>query len=88
MGETTDNFDLKALSARIDRDLAETGKLLAETRKFVVEQAKLQAEQDKLGAEQAKLQRDRGLAPWLAISGLIGGLLAIATLLARIGRFG
>lgn len=76
MSDATAGFDLKALAARIDRDIAETGKLNAETRKFVAEHDKLQAEEKKLG-------RDRLLAPWLAIVGLIGGVITIASTIAR-----
>ena len=46
----------------------------AETEKF-------QAEQRKLIAESMRLDRDRSLAPWLAIAGLVGGIVAIVTLL-------
>jgi hypothetical protein len=97
VSETTQT-DLKAVLARIDRDMAETRKFVAEQGKFVAEQGKfvaeqgklqaelgkLQAEQVKFYAEQAKLPRDRYLAPWLAIAGLVGGVVTVITLLARL----
>jgi hypothetical protein len=64
-----DRLDLREQIARIDQ-------LREEALKFV-------AEQHKLTAEAAKLGRDRLLAPWLAIVGLIGGLIAIASTIAR-----
>jgi hypothetical protein len=61
------SLDLKEQIARIDRGIAETGKLQEETRKFV-------AEAHKLSAEQTKFQRDRTLSPWLLLAqGLIAG---------------
>jgi membrane protein involved in colicin uptake len=62
---------------------AEQAKLSAEQIKFATEQAKLSAEQIKLSAEARKLDRDRWLAPALAIAGLLGG---IATVLLTIAR--
>jgi len=70
-------IDLRVTLARIDRDLAESAKLREETNKLV-------AEQHKLTAEAAKLDRDRWLAPALAIASLIGGLLGTAAFIARI----
>lgn len=64
-----DRLDIREQIARIDRAREET--------------LKFTAEQHKLTAEAAKLGRDRLLAPWLAIVGLIGGLIAIASALAR-----
>jgi hypothetical protein len=64
-----DRLDLREQIGRID-------KMREETLKFT-------AEQHKLMAEAAKLGRDRLLAPWLAIVGLIGGLIAIASAIAR-----
>lgn len=78
--------DLKAILAGIDRDPAESGKLRAETEKFVAEQRKPIAEQVKFDAEARKLNRDRWLAPWLAIVGLIGGLLTIANFAVQFVR--
>jgi hypothetical protein len=83
MSETDYPPDLRAILARIDRDTAEATKLRQESNKFIAEQQKLFAEQLKLGAEQQKLNRDRWLAPWLAIAGLVGGVLAIANFIAR-----
>jgi len=82
-----DPIDIEAIVARIDRDLAEQAKLRRESEKFIAEQQKLMAEREKLTAEASKLNSDRGLAPWLAIIGLIGGLLAIANFLSQmVGR--
>ena len=83
-------LSIETIRARINRDLAESEKLrseslklAAEQQKLIAEQQKFTAEQLKLAAEASKLSRDRGLAPWLAIVGLIGGLLAIANFLLR-----
>jgi hypothetical protein len=69
-------LDLRAVIAKIDRDRAETQKLQQASEKFV-------AEQRKLTAKSLKLARDRWLAPWLAVVGLIGGLITIASTIAR-----
>jgi hypothetical protein len=66
LSDTPADFDLREQLARIDRAIAETGKLQEETQKFV-------AEQRKLLAEAAKLQRDRMLAPGQL---LLGGFAA------------
>lgn len=71
-----DPIDLQSLTARIDRDLAESFKLRAESEKFV-------AEQRKLIAEAQKLNRDRWLAPVLAIA-VIGGLLGAASCIVKV----
>lgn len=70
-------LDLRAEIARIDRDQAEIHKLMAEARKF-------SAEQQKLFAEAAKLDRDRWLAPALAIAAVIGGLFGVASFIAKL----
>lgn len=67
---------LREQLARIDRDIAETGKLNEETRKFVAEAHKLQA-------EAAKLNRDRWLAPLIVILSLLTGLGGILAALLR-----
>ena len=72
-----DSLDLRAVLARIDRDLAESAKLRGETEKFV-------AEQRKLAAEARKFDRERWLAPVLAIAAVVGGLLGAATFIARL----
>ncbi|MGD0107283.1 MAG: hypothetical protein ABSC06_25075 [Rhodopila sp.] len=71
-------IDIRAILARIDRDLAEQGKLREESNKFVVEQRKLSQEARKYDAEHDKLRRDRHLAPWLIVSSLAGGIVAAA----------
>ena len=86
----SDVTDGDTIHARIERDLAESAKLrqeserfIAEQRKLIAEELKLRSEELKLRAEQMKLDRDRWLAPGLAVVGLIGGLVAIATLILR-----
>ena len=69
--------DPQAIRARIDRDLAESSKLRAESEKFI-------AEQRKLIAEAMKLNRDRWLAPVLAIAAVVGGMLGVASFVAKI----
>ena len=64
-------LDAREQLLRIDRAIADIERAQAETRKFV-------AEREKLTAEAGKLRRDRPLAPALAITGLIGGLITIA----------
>jgi hypothetical protein len=76
MSTTTGPNEAQMASATYDR-------MLAETRKFSAEQNKLAAEAAKLQAEEKKLGRDRLLAPWLAIVGLIGGIITIVSALAR-----
>ena len=69
--------------AQVARAREETRKFLEEGHKLQAETMKLHAEALKLDAEAMKLHRDRGLAPWLAIVGLVGGLLAIANFALR-----
>jgi hypothetical protein len=64
-----DRLDIREQIARIDRAREET--------------LKFTAEQHKLTAEAAKLGPDRLLAPWLAIVGLIGGVITVASTIAR-----
>jgi hypothetical protein len=78
MSDTSEpDTNLRAILARIDRDLAEERKLRYESEKFLAEQKKLMAEETKLRSEGRKLDRDRWLAPWLAIVGLIGGIITV-----------
>jgi hypothetical protein len=83
--------DLRAILVRIDRDLAESSKLREEANKFAVEQHKLTEEAAKLAAEAAKRQRDRGLAPWLAVvtiltglGGLVGGAITVLHIFGKV----
>lgn len=95
MSESAD-LDLKEQLARIDQAreealkfsaeqhklAAETLKLGAEQNKMTAEALKLGVEEHKLREEELKLRRDRGLAPWLAvvaISGGVGGIIAGVT---------
>lgn len=73
-------IDIQAIVARIDRDFVEA-------RKFREEADKLGAERDKLRAEELKLVRDRSVAPWLIVAGLLGGTLSVVAqvLLHRLG---
>lgn len=85
MSDTSEpSFDLQAIVARIDRDLMESGKLRQETQKFVAEHDKLIAEEAKLRSEARKLDRDRWIAPWLAITGLVGGVITVAGAVWRV----
>ena len=72
-----EQLDLRAEIARIDRDRAEASKLREESDKFV-------AEQRKLLAEGRKFERERWLAPALAIASVVGGLLGVATFIAHL----
>jgi hypothetical protein len=63
-------LDLREQIARIDR-------MRDESEKF-------KAEQQKLIAEAAKLNRDRLVAPWLAIASVVGGALGLATFMSRL----
>ena len=63
-------LNLREQITRIDRSIAETEKLQAETRKFV--------------SESRKLDRDRWLAPALAIVSAIGGLLGAGSFIAAL----
>lgn len=71
------DIDLREQIVRIDRAIAESEKLREESRKFI-------AEQHKLAAEAAKLDRERWLAPALAIAAVIGGLLGAASFIAKL----
>ncbi len=62
-----ERLNLREQLARIDQ-------LMAETQKF-------QREANKLRAEERKFDRERILAPSLAIIGILGGLVAVATLI-------
>ena len=63
-------LDLREQLIRIDRAMAES--------------QKFQAEREKLLAEAAKFNRERWLAPVLAIAAVIGGLLGAATFIAKL----
>ena len=71
-----ERLDERTILEEIDRKRAETQRLQQETQKFV-------AEQRKLMAEAAKLERDRFFTPWLALVGLIGGIIGVLSALAR-----
>ena len=71
-----DRLNLAELVSRIERQQEET-------RKFVSEQHKLESESGKLASEARKLDRDRYLAPWLAIIGIIGGVITVGSLILR-----
>ncbi len=88
---TADTVARSEESMRIERMVAEAGKLNEETRKFVAEQHKLLAEQAKLLAEAEKLQRDHGFAPYALALGAVGGgaglIVALSSLLKNLGVF-
>lgn len=70
---TPDPLDMRATLAQIDRDRAEA--------------LKFAAEQRKLSAEAAKLDRDRWLAPAVAVAALLGGVATILITVARALRW-
>jgi hypothetical protein len=74
----------ETLLVTLRRMNAETEKFIAEQRKLSAEQQKLSAEQQKLYTEGLKLERDRLLAPIIAVGGLfVGGMgLVVAILVA------
>ncbi|MBV8092321.1 MAG: hypothetical protein JO110_03625 [Acetobacteraceae bacterium] len=76
MSDTAD-LNIREQIARIDKTLAESDKLREETRKFA-------AEQHKLAAEAQKLRLDRWLAPALTFVAVIGGVLGVASFIARV----
>lgn len=78
-----ESFDLREQLARIDRALAETGKLNEEQAKLRAGSRKYDAEQAKLRAEARKLERDRMLAPWAILAaGMTAGAALVAAFLA------
>jgi hypothetical protein len=84
---TTDDIprlDLREQIARIDRAMAENQKFQAEREKLLAEALKFEREREKLGAEARKLERDHWLAPALAIAAVIGGLLGVASFIAKV----
>lgn len=66
---TPSELDLRQALVHIDRSIAET-------RKFI-------AERDKLIAESAKLNRERFLAPALALAATLGAIAALTPALVR-----
>jgi hypothetical protein len=72
--EYTDRLNLAELVARIERQQEEGRKFVAEQHKLMAEREKLAAKRDKLAAEERKLDRDRGLAPWVTVVALVGGI--------------
>jgi hypothetical protein len=81
-----ERLNLQEQLDRIERTRVQTSKLNAEAGKLVAEANKLGAEQLKLAAEALKLGRDRVLAPWLAIAGLVGGIITVISALAHFGH--
>ncbi len=73
-GDERERLDLREEIGRID--------LLRE------EALKFTAEQRKPTAEALKLSRDRLLAPWLAVAGLIGGIITVASAIAHLKAWG
>jgi len=78
--------DLTEQLARIERWLAESDKFRAETRKLIDESDKFRAEQRKLIAEAAKHDRDRWLAPVLALVTVIGAVVSGVAIIHNILR--
>ena len=85
MGDTLEQPpDLRAVLARIDRDLEESAQLRAENRRFIAAHDKLIAEEARLRSAARNLNLDRWIAPWLAITGLIGGLITVGDAIWRL----
>ena len=86
---TVDGLNIREQMARIDRNQAEIQKLFAETAKLNridrdhAEVQKLFAEARKLTAEAAKLNRDRFLAPALALAATLGAIATFAPAIIR-----
>lgn len=74
---TPDGLSLRDTIVRIDRAIAETEKSQAETRTFA-------AAQNKLAAEARNLGRQGYIQGALAVSGLVGGILAIIRFLMHL----
>ena len=72
----------------VNEQVARIERAQVEARKFVAEANKLNAEHLNLMQEALKLERDRWLAPALAIaaviSGVLGGVLGTASFIARL----
>lgn len=64
-----DPIDVRAILAKIDRDLAESGKLREETQKFV-------SEQHKLMAEARKFNRDWWIVPLTVLGAILAAVIA------------
>ncbi len=69
--------------ATLRRMNAESDKFVAEQRKLIAESEKFAVEQRKLNAEARKFDRDRWLAPSLAVAGLLGGVATIGLTVAK-----
>jgi hypothetical protein len=78
-----DRLDLAELVSRIERRQEESRAIASEQNKLMVERARLEAEQARLDAERPRPRRGRLLAPRLAIIGLVGALITIASAIAR-----
>ena len=68
--------------ARIDRDIAEAGRLHEETRKFVVEALKMDAGRRKMESERRRLDRAYRGYPWLQTA--LTAVAAIAAIIAAV----
>ena len=79
----TDRLSLADLVARIERQQAETRKFVAEHDKLAAEARKCFAEHDKLAAEARKLNRERFLAPALALAATLGAIATLAPTVLR-----
>lgn len=83
-GASPDRFDEAEVLARIFHRMEEAEKFSAEQRKLIAESQKFAAEQQKLYAEGLKLQRDRWLAPVLAIVTAIGAVGGVTAAVASV----
>jgi hypothetical protein len=71
----THDFDVAEQLLRLRRALDESDKFRAEQRKRIAESEKLHAEQLKLFAEGLKFERDRWLAPMVAVIAAVASIL-------------
>jgi hypothetical protein len=76
--------DLQRLVAETRKLLAEHDKLFAETRKLGAERDQLTAAAVRAYAETAKLNRDRWLAPLVAVAAAIGTAIGAASAIYRL----
>jgi hypothetical protein len=81
-----DQIDISEQILRLQRMLDESEKFRAETRKLIAESDKFAAEQRKLISEAQKFDRDRWLAPVLALVTVIGAVVSGVAIIHNILR--
>ena len=80
-GAGHERFDEADVLAMIRHRMAESDKFHAEQRKLIAESQKFAAEQQKLYAEGLKLQRDRWLAPVIAVAAVVAAVASVLNFL-------